>query len=278
VKGSDSEEEGLIEPPPKRLAAASVVKRRVAGAAPLQVDASARGARARENLAPMALTDDDSGETAEELCEICGRGDDESCMLLCDTCGKGYHIFCLRPPLSAVPDGDWHCPHCVLGRADLEGSGVGEPRTKASAPIAALHRSEPPRRLLSCTAAAVAAASSESSPESAAVAAGSSERRGLRPSRRVKVLGTGAATEGPGVGDHLSPAFARQPVSGSIDIDPSQESDSEERDLASLVPAAAPGGARAASAEARGPGQPRQSRRRPSSQSCRLRSTAASPP
>lgn len=26
---------------------------------------------------------------------------------------KGYHTFCLNPPLSQVPKGDWRCPACV---------------------------------------------------------------------------------------------------------------------------------------------------------------------
>ena len=33
-------------------------------------------------------------------------------MLLCDNCNSAYHMFCLRPPLKAVPKGDWLCPAC----------------------------------------------------------------------------------------------------------------------------------------------------------------------
>lgn len=35
-------------------------------------------------------------------------------MLLCDTCNHGYHMFCLSPPLTCIPDGDWNCPKCTL--------------------------------------------------------------------------------------------------------------------------------------------------------------------
>ena len=34
-------------------------------------------------------------------------------MLLCDGCDRGFHMLCLEPPLSAVPDGDWYCDACV---------------------------------------------------------------------------------------------------------------------------------------------------------------------
>jgi len=38
-------------------------------------------------------------------------------MLLCDTCDRGYHTYCLRPPLSSVPVGDWFCPPCSMSPA-----------------------------------------------------------------------------------------------------------------------------------------------------------------
>ena len=46
------------------------------------------------------------------MCVVCERPDDEANMLVCD-CKRGYHIYCLTPPLDSVPEGDWHCPHCV---------------------------------------------------------------------------------------------------------------------------------------------------------------------
>ena len=27
-------------------------------------------------------------------------------------CDNPYHLGCLQPPLSAVPDGEWFCPQC----------------------------------------------------------------------------------------------------------------------------------------------------------------------
>ena len=47
------------------------------------------------------------------ICHICARGDAEESMLLCDGCDDSYHTFCLLPPLSEIPKGDWRCPCCV---------------------------------------------------------------------------------------------------------------------------------------------------------------------
>lgn len=46
-------------------------------------------------------------------CEICNRPDREDVMLLCDHCNHGYHMDCLSPPLSEIPEGSWYCDNCV---------------------------------------------------------------------------------------------------------------------------------------------------------------------
>lgn len=46
-------------------------------------------------------------------CEICNRPDREDVMLLCDHCNQGYHMDCISPPLSEVPEGSWYCDNCV---------------------------------------------------------------------------------------------------------------------------------------------------------------------
>eukprot|EP00854_Cymbomonas_tetramitiformis_P034313 gene34313-biopygen25199 len=45
-------------------------------------------------------------------CEVCRKADGEAEMLLCDTCNKGYHLWCLTPILSEVPEGEWLCLRC----------------------------------------------------------------------------------------------------------------------------------------------------------------------
>ncbi|CAO1409832.1 unnamed protein product [Diamesa serratosioi] len=54
---------------------------------------------------PVPETDDEHNE----FCRICKDGGE---LLCCDSCPSAYHTFCLDPPLSDIPDGDWRCPRC----------------------------------------------------------------------------------------------------------------------------------------------------------------------
>jgi PHD-finger len=45
-----------------------------------------------------------------DKCGICGEG---GSLLICDECEGEYHLACLKPPLSAVPEGRWECDECV---------------------------------------------------------------------------------------------------------------------------------------------------------------------
>ncbi|KAJ0173447.1 hypothetical protein K1T71_010596 [Dendrolimus kikuchii] len=45
-------------------------------------------------------------------CKICRRKTDPDNMLLCDGCNKGHHLYCLKPQLTKVPEGDWFCSQC----------------------------------------------------------------------------------------------------------------------------------------------------------------------
>ncbi|KAK7128516.1 hypothetical protein R3I94_016931 [Phoxinus phoxinus] len=46
-------------------------------------------------------------------CQVCRKGDNDEYLLLCDGCDRGCHMFCLRPKVMQVPEGDWFCPTCV---------------------------------------------------------------------------------------------------------------------------------------------------------------------
>lgn len=50
----------------------------------------------------------------KECCSVCKLPTDEAHMLKCDTrgCNRYYHLYCLQPQLSAVPESDWFCPDC----------------------------------------------------------------------------------------------------------------------------------------------------------------------
>ena len=46
----------------------------------------------------------------DDACFVCGHGGE---VMLCDHCDHVYHLRCLSPPLSVVPDGEWICPQCA---------------------------------------------------------------------------------------------------------------------------------------------------------------------
>ena len=56
---------------------------------------------------------------SSHACKKCGSAAKAAKMLLCDACNAGWHIFCLEPPLTSVPAGDWYCPDCSRKRAAL---------------------------------------------------------------------------------------------------------------------------------------------------------------
>ncbi|RYH12566.1 hypothetical protein EON65_37960 [archaeon] len=46
-------------------------------------------------------------------CTVCGGIDNEDKILVCDkNCGRESHIYCLRPPLQDIPEGEWFCEAC----------------------------------------------------------------------------------------------------------------------------------------------------------------------
>lgn len=53
--------------------------------------------------------DQEDDDEHQEFCRVCKDGGE---LLCCDSCPSAYHTFCLNPPLSEIPDGDWRCPRC----------------------------------------------------------------------------------------------------------------------------------------------------------------------
>lgn len=45
-------------------------------------------------------------------CRLCKRKGDAEHMLLCDACDRGHHMYCLKPPIKEVPEGQWFCADC----------------------------------------------------------------------------------------------------------------------------------------------------------------------
>ena len=48
--------------------------------------------------------------------------DKDDVTVLCDGCDAAWHLFCLDPPLSEVPEGDWYCPKCDKKGTEMEDS------------------------------------------------------------------------------------------------------------------------------------------------------------
>uniref|UniRef100_A0A672ZAJ5 E3 ubiquitin-protein ligase UHRF n=1 Tax=Sphaeramia orbicularis TaxID=375764 RepID=A0A672ZAJ5_9TELE len=57
-------------------------------------------------------------------CCVCGGKQDAHMQLLCDECNMAFHIYCLNPPLSTIPDDeDWYCPTCKNDTSEVVKAG-----------------------------------------------------------------------------------------------------------------------------------------------------------
>lgn len=46
-----------------------------------------------------------------EACQIVREPEDDP--VLCDGCNRAYHLECMTPPRTDLPDGEWFCPRCL---------------------------------------------------------------------------------------------------------------------------------------------------------------------
>ncbi|XP_061568415.1 nucleosome-remodeling factor subunit BPTF isoform X2 [Cololabis saira] len=61
------------------------------------------------NIAREELMSDGSMQY-DDHCRVCHRLGE---LLCCETCSAVYHLECVKPPLEAVPEGEWQCEICV---------------------------------------------------------------------------------------------------------------------------------------------------------------------
>ena len=59
---------------------------------------------------------------ANYRCVVCGEKKGVATMLLCDQCQRGWHMACLTPPLSMLPEGEWICPRCKRASGHAQSS------------------------------------------------------------------------------------------------------------------------------------------------------------
>ncbi|XP_051960870.1 E3 ubiquitin-protein ligase UHRF2-like [Xyrauchen texanus] len=72
-------------------------------------------------------------------CCVCGGKQDAHMQLLCDECNMAFHIYCLNPPLSEIPDDeDWYCPTCKNDSSEVikAGEKLKTSKKKAKMPSA----------------------------------------------------------------------------------------------------------------------------------------------
>jgi PHD-finger len=65
-------------------------------------------------------------------CTKCASPAQGAKMILCDACNAPWHTFCLTPPLSSVPKGNWACPSCVAKNIDVSQVLYGVPTSRPS--------------------------------------------------------------------------------------------------------------------------------------------------
>ncbi|XP_074264811.1 lysine-specific demethylase JMJ17-like [Silene latifolia] len=87
-----------------------------------KLDSTSSKKRRKENSGEgVKVTAPQKEEVHDQICEQCESGLHGEVMLLCDRCNKGWHIYCLSPPLDAIPPGNWYCLDCLNSDKDSFG-------------------------------------------------------------------------------------------------------------------------------------------------------------
>jgi len=70
-------------------------------------------------------------------CRECGCKDNPDQQIMCDECDLPFHLYCLKPPLTAMPEAEeWYCPGCKNDGNEIVKAGekLKESKKKAKAP------------------------------------------------------------------------------------------------------------------------------------------------
>ena len=86
-----------------------------------------------EQMKARGKSSDDDGDSSywvtSQRCNVCLSALGDESMLVCDGCDELYHMQCLDPPLTSIPEGDWFCDSCqandfdISSTVDIEGCG-----------------------------------------------------------------------------------------------------------------------------------------------------------
>ncbi|XP_076763687.1 ubiquitin-like with PHD and ring finger domains 1 [Xylocopa sonorina] len=89
------------------------------------------GKRRRVQASCDACLDNPRKKCKECGCRICAGKEDEHNLLLCDECNYAYHLNCLNPPLTSIPEEDyWYCPECKNDENEIVKAGDKLKQTK----------------------------------------------------------------------------------------------------------------------------------------------------
>ncbi|XP_050425724.1 E3 ubiquitin-protein ligase UHRF1-like [Adelges cooleyi] len=79
--------------------------------------------------------DDDDKNCKDCGCRVCGGKDNDDKQLMCDECNHPYHMTCLDPPLTELPeDDDWYCPSCKNDENEIVKAGGKLKKSKKNTP------------------------------------------------------------------------------------------------------------------------------------------------
>jgi histone demethylase JARID1 len=56
-----------------------------------------------------------------EICVICSKNGSMNEIIICDDCKRPWHLFCLIPELTIIPDSEWFCKNCIEIHGDSYG-------------------------------------------------------------------------------------------------------------------------------------------------------------
>ncbi|XP_015918962.1 E3 ubiquitin-protein ligase UHRF1 isoform X2 [Parasteatoda tepidariorum] len=68
--------------------------------------------------------DNPARKCRECSCRLCGGKDSPEKQLVCDECGFCFHLWCMDPPLTEIPEEeDWYCPDCKNDETEVVRAG-----------------------------------------------------------------------------------------------------------------------------------------------------------
>ncbi|KAM3968509.1 E3 ubiquitin-protein ligase UHRF1 [Aphomia sociella] len=80
----------------------------------------------------LTCRDDEDTPCKDCGCYLCSGKEFPEKIVLCDECNNGYHMICLTPPLTELPEEDWYCPSCKRDTTDVIAPGAAKQAKKTN--------------------------------------------------------------------------------------------------------------------------------------------------